>query len=261
MAQSDEFLAKIKLQLEGKEAVVGGLKDAEQAAARLSKIKVTSIFDKEGALSGKQIEETFSKGNKKIKESSLLFGELGLAMKRALIVAPVWMAMRNVLQAVYAPVQELIKAFFELDNGLAKVMTVTRIATSEQEKFYGQLTQAAWKYYQTSSASMKDITEAMYQIGTSGRSTTEILNGFNHVLDLSIATFGNVQAAGRVTTGILNVYGDSLNNLVTADEKMRYISDLLVYTWSKQQVELDEISTAIGYVGAAADSLSIDLKT
>lgn len=194
-------------------------------------------------------------------QSATMMDDFSRALKRVAIVVPVWMAARMAIQAIVTPIKEVIKAFFELDAGLAKVMTVTRIAASEQKRFYGELVKAAWNYYTTSSASMKDITEAMYQIGTAGRSTTEILNGFNHVLNLSIATFGNVTEAGRVLTGILNVYGDSMSNQITATEKMRYISDLLTYTWSNHQVELNEIATAMGYVGAAGDMLDIDLKT
>lgn len=258
-----EFLILIRESLDkaGHAQLVGGLKETQQTVQQLAETKVTVFTDKEGLVTGAKLQQTIGGIADTTKKTTPIMEQMGLAMSRALIVAPVWMIMRASIQAVIKPVQELIKAFFELDAGLAKVMTVTRIATSEQSKFYGQLTQAAWKYYQTSSASMKDITEAMYQIGTAGRSTTEILNGFNHVLDLSIATFGDIKAAGRVTTGILNVFGDSMTDLITAEEKMRYISDLLVYTWSKHQVELDEISTAIGYVGAAADSLDIDLKT
>jgi len=261
MALGGDFLARIRLALEGKETVVTGLQDVQQAAQQLSKTKIITTYDKEGLVTGKKIEETFSKIGDQTKKATPLIEQFGLAMKRALIVAPVWMLMRAGIQAVIAPIKELVKAFFELDAGLAKVMTVTRISTSEQAHFYGQLTKAAWEYYQTSSASMKDITEAMYQIGTAGRTTTEILFGFNHILDLSIATFGSVVDAGRVLTGVLNVYGSSMNNLATSSEKMQYISDLLTYTWSTQQIELNEISTAVGYVGAAADTLNVDLKT
>jgi len=219
--------------------------------------QVTTDADKNGKVTGQSLRD-ITKG---ATQSATMMEQLGMAMKRALIVAPVWMIMRGAIQALMVPVKELIKAFFELETGLAKVMTVSRISASEQNKFYGELTEVAWKYYKTSSASMKEITEAMYQIGTAGRSTAEILQGFTHVLNLSIATFGNVTDAGRVLTGILNVYGGSLGNLITAEEKMRYISDLLVDTWSRHQVELNEISTAIGYVGSVSEALDIDLKT
>ena len=209
----------------------------------------------------KKIKSAIEGIDKPAKQTMAQMNDFHRALARVAVVVPMWAAARMAFQAILAPIKEVIKAFTELDAGLAKVMTVTRIAASEQKKFYGELATAAVKYYASSSASMKDITEAMYQIGTAGRSTTEILHGFSSVLNLSIATFGNVIDAGRVLTGILNVYGNSLTDQITATEKMRYISDLLTHTWSNHQVELNEIATAMGYVGAAGETLNIDLKT
>lgn len=226
---------------------------------------INIIFSAKGAdITQEQIKKVFGeleKGEKTTGKSLRQMGDFEKALRRVAIVVPVWAAAKVAFQAILAPIQEVTKAFFELDTGLAKVMTVTRIATSEQKKFYGDLANAALTYYRTSSASMKDITESMYQIGTAGRSATEILHGFDSVLNLSIATFGSVVDAGRTMTGILNVFGDSLKEQITSTEKMRYIADLLTYTWTTQQIEMNEIATAIGYVGSAADSLNIDLKT
>jgi hypothetical protein len=65
---------------------------------------------------------------KPLTEASTGMNDFVNAMRRALIVAPVWMVMRAGIQAVVAPVKELVKAFLELDAGLAKVMTVSRIS-------------------------------------------------------------------------------------------------------------------------------------
>ena len=219
-------------------------KGVEKTEERVKKI--TKAIDGLGKPVGKTVQQ---------------MGDFERAMKRVAVVVPVWMAARMALQAILTPIKELGKALMELDTGLAKVATVSRISASEQKKFFADLQVAAFKYYTTSSASMKEITEAMYQIGTAGRTVTEIMQGFSHVLDLSIATFGNVVDAGRTLTGVLNVYGDSMPGLVTSNERMRYIADLLTYTWSNNQVELNEISTAMGYVGAAGDMLNVDLKT
>ena len=209
----------------------------------------------------KEIDRAFTKIGESGKKNVQQMGDFEKALRRVAIVVPIWALARAAIQAITAPIKEVTKALLELDTGLSKVATVSRVSLGEQKQFFTDLTAAAFNYYRTSSASMKDITESMYQIGTAGRSTTEILKGFNHVLDLSIATFGNVTDAGRTLTGVLNVYGASLTNQITATEKMKYIADLLTYTWSNNQVELNEIALAIGYAGAAANSLDIDLKT
>ena len=111
-----DFLAKIRLALEGKEQVVSGLQQTQQAAQQLSKTKVTTSFDKEGLVTGKNIEETFSKTKDTVQKATPLMEQFGMAMKRALIVAPVWMIMRGAIQAVFSTIQSNIKFLIELET-------------------------------------------------------------------------------------------------------------------------------------------------
>lgn len=180
------------------------------------------------------------------------------ALKRVAVVVPIWFLFRQAMQGLLSTAKEL---FADLDKGMQKVMAVTQTYIGGQEKIYHRLTGAVKLYWATSARSMKEITEAMYQLGTAGRSAEEELRGFNHILNLAIGTFGNVADAGKTTAGILNVFEKDLQKFSNTSEKLRYISDLLAYTWQNNQVELNEIATAVGYAGSMAEVLDIDLNT
>lgn len=154
MAQSGDFLAKIKLVLEGKEQTVSGLQQTQQAAQQLSKTKVTTIFDKEGLVSGKKLEETFSNIKDQTKKATPLMNQFGLAMQRALIVAPVWMASRWAIQAVTETIGEQIKFLKELDTAMARIQIVGQGTKEEYEGLKNTLVSLSVTYGTLSSAAL-----------------------------------------------------------------------------------------------------------
>jgi hypothetical protein len=126
-----DFLAKIKLVLEGKQAVVSGLKETQQAAKQLSSTKVTTIFDKEGVVTGKQIQETFKGVGKEAKQSFQSMSDFSKALQRAAVVAPVWMLLRSAMMSVMNLVKSQIKFLFDMEDAMARIQIVGK-GTAEQ---------------------------------------------------------------------------------------------------------------------------------
>jgi len=139
-------------------------------------------------------------------------------------------------------------------------MAVATTTGKSQERIYGELQQAAKSYFVTSTAGMKDITEAMYQLGTAGLSTEQIMSGFEHVMNLSIGTYSDVTTAGRLMAGIFNVFGDELKEAGDTAEQMQYVSDLLATAWQNNQIELGELNTAMGHLAASGKVVGLGLK-
>ena len=190
----------------------------------------------------------------------LIASQAQLAL-RALAVVPIWQAMRLAMNLVSTTIKNVISVYTDLDNKMKRVMAVATYTNDTQLKTYKNLEKAVKQYYVTSGASIANITESMYQLGTAGRSTEEMMVGFNSVMNLAIGTFGNVAEAGKVVSGILNVFNDSLEKVGSTSKKIEYISDLLADAWKNNQIELSEINTAMGYLASVGSALDIDLKT
>ncbi len=212
-------------------------------------IKVTQRLGKENQVLGTTLQRTTSHQN-----------DFTNAMRRALIVAPVWMAIRAVMMSVLGAIKDIANEYKDLDKGMRKVMAVATFTADTQKKIYAELEQAAKSYFTTSSAGMKDITESMYQLGTAGLSTEQIMEGFEHVMNLSIGTFGDVTTAGRVMAGIFNVFGDELKDVGDTSKQMQYVADLLASAWKNNQIELNELNTAMGYLATSGKVVGLGLK-
>ena len=179
---------------------------------------------------------------------------------RAVMVIPVWLALRGAMMGVWNAVKSIINVYKDLDEGMRKVMAVAQDMGRSQSSIYAELEMKALSYFTTSTKSIKEITEAMYQLGTAGRSVEEISKGFSHILDLATGTFGDVRTAGRTVAGMLNVFEAELKSVGDTEEQIRYITDLLADAWRNNQVELNELYLAMGYLAAAGVGLGISMK-
>ena len=195
--------------------------------------------------------------------TGILGGVIGGYIKlaaRALAVVPIWMAIRAVVQLVTKTIGSVVKAWKELDIGMQKVIAVTDAYNQKTSKTYDNLSIRARKYFSTTSRSMKEVTEAMYQLGTAGRSTEEVLNGFEHIMNLTVGTFGDVTTVGKTVSGMLNVFEKQLDQVGNTSQKVQYITDLMAAAWKNNQIELSEMSTAMSYLGAAGGALNIRME-
>lgn len=194
------------------------------------------------------------KGTKTLSSSML-----GLA-KRAAMVAPIWMVVRGAMNLARRAIGDIIGSYLELDKGMRKVIAVTNTVGKEQIRIYGELERRARIAFTNTARSMTEVTEAMYQIGTAGRSTEEILEGFEHVLNLAVGTFGNVAVAGKTVSGILNVFEHQLKRVGDTSQQIQYVSDLLAVAWRNNQIELSEVAQSMQYLASEGNVLDISLE-
>jgi hypothetical protein len=146
-----DFLARILLALEGKERVVAGLQEVQNATGKLSRTQIKTIFDSRGVASGKEITETFKPLNEQVAKGKGLMADFGNAMRRALIVAPVWMIMRTALQAVFSTIQENIKFLVELETAMARIKIVGKGTDVEYKNLQKALIALSYTYGTTAS--------------------------------------------------------------------------------------------------------------
>jgi len=128
-----DFLAKIKLALEGNERVLGGLKATQSAAQKLANTKVTTIFDKQGLASGAQVEQTFKNITPAADGASKKMGDFQKALARVTVVAPVWFAFRTIMMSVFTLIRENVKFMIDLETAMARIRIVGK-GTEQQYK-------------------------------------------------------------------------------------------------------------------------------
>ena len=157
-----DFLIRIKEALDraGHIQTISRLKETQQVTQQLTKTKVTTIFDKEGLATGKQIEETFSGVAKEGKKSFQAMGDFEKALRRVIIVAPVWMAFRTVLQGTFALLREGFRTLEEFDRALIKAKAVVHDSTGSIDNDMIILEKTIRDFSKKSGIALKDLASA-----------------------------------------------------------------------------------------------------
>ena len=169
----------------------------------------------------------------------------------------VWTIATTMIFKLVRSLGDMVKEFIEFTQVMARVQTVTRATIGTLDQDMERLAASVYTYMRKSSASFKDTGEALYHLGSAGMDVREQMAGLAPIMNLTIATFGNLTEVARLAAGSYNVFGQSIEGAMTTAQKFKYISDLLAFTYSKQQVELSEIANAMTLVGSAAGVMQI----
>ena len=168
---SGQFLAMIKLILEGKQPVISGVQEVQSAIGKLSKTKITTIFDKEGLVTGKQIEETFTKIKPAAEKAGTGIKDFTNAMRRAVIVAPIWMLMRGAMMAVFNTIRDQVKFLIDLETAMTRIKIVGKGTVDEYKNLQNALVGLAYTYGTTGS----EAAEAALIFAQQGRTVKETI--------------------------------------------------------------------------------------
>ena len=250
---SGDFLAKIKLALEGKEAVVSGLQQTQQAAQQLSKTKVTTIFDKEGIASGKQIEETFTKIKPAAAGAASGMNDFQKALSRVIVVAPIWMAFRATIQAVTSTISDGFSTWVEFDQQLIKSKAVIHDFSGSTSDAMVQLEDTIRNFSKESGISLKELASSFYRFGTVGIAFADSLSGAIASAKLAKATLGDVDTVSRALAMTYRLLGDTIDSSLTPMEKQESLAGKIFHLWKTNAFEANEFASSLNNFASQAN--------
>ena len=182
-------------------------------------------------------------------------------LPKILLWGAMWTAAYGMIRKVQSAIVGIGKTYAELSDEMGHVMTVTRALGESQVSVHHRMRDAVLDYARESRESLIDIARVLYHLGSAGLTAEEQLAGFTHVVDLNTATLGKMDQTARLVAGAYRVFGKSMKESIGTSEKFKEISDILAVTYSREQIELSEISAAFGYVASAAGILDINLMS
>jgi len=164
----------------------------------------------------------------------------------------------GVLNAVSTFVTSNIKAWTDLDDTMARVKTVTRDTGEGMSTIMRIFAKEVQSYAMDSRESISDIGSVLYWLGTAGLNTQEQLGGLAPVMDLVTGTMGNTQEIARLMAGTFNTLGDTVEGATSTQDKFRKMSDIMAYTFSKEEMELSDLAAALQYVAGDAKNVGLN---
>ena len=248
MANGD-FLAKIKLALEGKEQVVSGLKQTQQAAQKLSSTKVKTIFDKEGVATGKEITESFTKIKPAAEAAGIGMNDFRKALSRVVVVAPIWMAARSAMLAVFQLVQSQIKYVFDLEDAMARIQIVGKGTAEEYTNLKYALTGLSIAYGISSSEALK----AAVVFAQQGKTVAETFT-LTRAAMIGAAVLGeDVVTTVESLTAAMNAFKIPTTEAMT-------IIDKFINVEKEYAVTSKDLAEGVKRVGATANNVGVSLS-
>ena len=187
-------------------------------------------------------------------------GDFERALKRAAIVAPVWMAIRTSIKATLDFIRDGVKYIFELEDAMHNVTsTLQDLGKNGKEN-------------------MQILVEGFHNLAVeSGKSETSIANAFagvNRVLQdrersliatqeatkLSLETGADAAKLAESMAFLYKLQGDSLKGLTTDAEKFQEISALLYVTQAKTPGGIEKLIGDIKSFSAAMNVTDFGLE-
>jgi len=218
MADNKNYIISITAQLKGDKVVISGLRNIEGEVKKFSK--------------------TVEAGTGSTKSWG---DQIMLAGKRALMVAPVWMALRAGMQAVIGATQDAIQANMDFEESMAKNKTLLTGSTDEINSQMSAISETITNLAMGSRVSLKDVADSFYFLRTSSLTTEQSLSALPVVLDLMQGSMLTGQEAARALAGMYNTLGDSVKGASTDAEKFTKIGDQLAYVVANEDVLLGEL--------------------
>ena len=238
---SGDFLAKIKLALEGKDAVVSGLQQTQQAAQKLSSTKVTTTFDKEGLASGKQIEETFKTIKPAADKANVGMKDFINSMRRALIVAPIWMALRGAMQFFITGIKEGMEYLLAFDKQMLLVSQAVQ-ALGANSADINLLKDSFMSLSRETGNSAAKIAKVYLEIAKASGSYVEASETVKTaVLAQEVAQSDSLDITKSLALAI-KLQGDSFSKTATQQEKYKEVASTLYALSSKNLVTFEDLA-------------------
>ncbi len=272
MALDTKFLVSLIERIENKGAIARESKTISQSVTNATKstgnatrklvstqklangVTVKTVQNQK--LVGKAYENTSKSTTVLSKSTQNLGGSLGGLLSRAVLVIPIWLALRSVMTSTIGIFKKAIKSFVEFEVEMARVATVTRGTLKDLDNFR----EVILEFGKDSTRSLKEAATAMFALGSAGLTVEQQLEGMEAIMNLAIGTFGDTEQTAKLVAGAFNVFGKSMDDASTDLEKFNKISDIIALNFSKQQVELSEIDAAMRLVASASTLVDITFE-
>ncbi len=189
---------------------------------------------------------------------------MGILVKRALLVIPVWLLLRTAFMGVIRLIGSMVSGFLDLEDGLARIQTVVhgtaKVVEAQMALIKNQIKDVAVK----TRVPLKELTETFYFLRTASLTTAEAMSAFEHTVDAMTGTGIKGKEMARAIAGVYNTMGKAILEGASASEKFKKIADILTFTYATQDVQMDELiqgyTKLAPFIAGLSDSFS-DLVT
>lgn len=224
-------------------------------------VKNLSQIERQLGRSGKSVKQ-FTVTQKGLEKSTVgLAGKMGKLALRAVMVVPIWMALRAAMMRVLMTIRMIVTGLLDLDEGMARIKTVMHGTAESIARDMGSIRAYILQMATRSRVPIKELTEAFYFLKTANLSAQEAMAAFIPTLNAMVGTGNKAKNTARAVAGMYNTMGKYLGDTLTITEKFTKIADVLTYTYATQDVQLEELIAGYTKLAPYLSGLDDDFET
>jgi len=258
-----------KQQLQGVSPVTGNIKSSTQDTLQgfsIISTKSTELLSKTGEAVGsrlvtnyrgvdgqiKTVTQTLDNQGKVIRQTASDFNKLGATrsifqdwgdvIKKAFIVAPVWMMTRAVIQEATKFIQEGIQYYFDTEKAILNVTTSLQQMGQTGASTISDLTSKFTALSAETGNSVANIANIYAEVNRILGNTEKSFLATNAAVMLSEATGADAAKVAESVAFMYKLQGDSLKGATTDAQKFEEISALLYATQAKTPGGLEKLT-------------------
>jgi len=258
-----EFLALIKIAIDYGAAMLGLKKTETQALTTFRNIeeqakKLGEAWGTNVVTGPKKLEKNLKGTGQEAANAAKGMGDFEKAMRRSLIVAPVWMAMRAAMQFVIQGLQEGTKYLIDFETQMFKLQqtlkaTGTNTNIDALRDQFVKLSQSTGKSTAAVAANYTEFIKAHLSVQDAMAATTA-------ATQLQDVTFNNSAAIVRAVALGYKIYGDTLGKNLTSEQKSKQVASELYNASQKNLVGIEELASEFNSFAATGDAVGLTLE-
>ena len=160
----------IDVTLNGQQQTLAGLDAVIAKTREAGKVSVNKIYDAQGNVTGAQIRQSLTGIGEAAAKATPKSNDLVNALRRAAIVAPIWMIMRSAMMLVFKTFTDQVKFLVDFETAMTRIKIVGKGTAEEYKLLAGSLV-ALSHAYGTSSAEAATAAVLFAQQGRNVRDT------------------------------------------------------------------------------------------
>ena len=207
--------------------------------------EVTSVVDKNGKVTSNALKSVSAGAAK----GAGAMAQLGMAMRRAIVVAPVWLILRSAMMGVLSLVKDNIKFLFDLETAMTRIKIVGKGTAEEYTRLQNTLVVLSKVY----GVSASDAVEAAKVFAQQGKSITETIQLTQHAMLAS-------QVLGKDVKIVVEDLTAATKGFDIAASQSIGIIDKWINVEKNFAVTSKDLADATKAAGATAHALGITLS-
>jgi len=172
-------------------------------------------------------------------------GNMVKALKRAAIVAPIWLALRAAMMAVIQTIKQGAKYWMDFDKAMQKTEQVIHGFAGATSEAVDGLTEKIRNLSISTGQSMAKLAATFYRFGTVGLNYETSMQGMVASTKLANVMFGDNEQIAKVLAQTYRLLGESMDASIPVSKRMEVVGAQIYKLWKTNAFEINEFTGAL----------------